>query len=68
MTRYYYGAYVQDGALGQNTGRAVIYRGAILHAEGPGADHNYLPRSLAARIRADRDDVVEYAALIKEGR
>jgi hypothetical protein len=59
---YYYGRYIQDGSLTPNCGRIVIYRDAILHAEGPSADHNYLLRSLAARIYADKDDVVSRAS------
>jgi hypothetical protein len=61
---YFYGPYVNDGNknFGYNTGRIVIYKDRILHAEGPSADHNYLLRSLAARYRINRDEVISGAA------
>jgi hypothetical protein len=55
---YYYGKYIQDGSLDSHCGRIVIYKGNILHAQGPSADHNYLLRSLAARSRENRDAVI----------
>jgi len=58
---YYYGKYIQDGKLDSSCGRIVIYNDQILHANGPAADHNYLLRSLAARIRANKDDVISKA-------
>lgn len=59
---YFYGRkYIQDGKLDSSCGRIVIYRGQALHANGPAADHNYLLRSLAARIRANKDDVISDA-------
>lgn len=59
---YFYGRkYIQDGKLDSSCGRIVIYRGQALHANGPAADHNYLLRSLAARIKANKDDVISNA-------
>ena len=60
--KYYYGRHIQDGYLGLNCGRAVIYRGNILHANGPSADHNYLLISLAARIVEDKHKVLSEAS------
>ena len=58
---YYYGKYIQDGKLDSSCGRIVIYEGQALHADGPAADHNYLLRSLAAKIKANKDDVISKA-------
>lgn len=59
--QYYYGRYIQDGLLDAACGRIVIYNNHILHANGPSADHNYLLRSLAARDRINKDEVISNA-------
>lgn len=56
--KYLYGKYIQDGMLDRDCGRIVIYDGQILHANSQSADHNYLLRSLAARILEDKDRVI----------
>jgi hypothetical protein len=62
MTRYLYkNGYLQDGKLDSNTGRIVIYQNYILHSEGPARDHNDLLRSLAAKFRLDKDEVISRA-------
>lgn len=59
---YLYGStYIKDGQLDASCGRIVIYDGHIEVANGPAADHNYLLRSLAARLVAKKDDVISRA-------
>jgi hypothetical protein len=48
---------IQDGKLGADTGRIIIYGDGIIHSNGPSRDHNDLVTSFAARYRVSRDDV-----------
>ena len=59
---YLYGStYIRDGKLDSSCGRMVIYGSHIEIANGPSADHNYLLRSLAARLVVKKDDVISHA-------
>jgi hypothetical protein len=48
---------IQDGKLGADTGRIIVYGNGIIHSNGPSRDHNDLITSFAARFRVSRDDV-----------
>jgi len=53
--------YTQDGYIGRNSGRIVIYNGEMLVSRNPSSDHNYLLRGLAARFGFKKDDVISNA-------
>jgi hypothetical protein len=48
---------IQDGKLGADTGRIIVYENGIIHSNGPSRDHNDLIKSFAARFRLSRNDV-----------
>jgi hypothetical protein len=62
IVNYYFGKVIQDGVLGPEVGRIVIYRQYITHSTGPSRDHNDLLRSLAAQFGLDKDQVIAQAA------
>jgi hypothetical protein len=58
---FYFGKAIQDGALGPEVGRIVIFEDFITHSNGPSRDHNDLLRSLAAKYRLPKDEVISKA-------
>jgi len=52
---------LQDGKLTPATGRIVIYKNFIDVSRGTSRDHNDLLRSLAAKYKLPKDDVISNA-------
>ena len=52
---------LQDGKLTTTTGRIVIYKNYIDLSRGTSRDHNDLLRSLAAKYKLPKDDVISNA-------
>ena len=52
---------LQDGKLTPTTGRIVIYKNYIDLSRGTSRDHNDLLRSLAAKYKLPKDDVISNA-------
>ena len=61
MPKYYVNWSILDGKLGPEVGRIVIYAEYILRSNGPSKDHNDLLRSLAAKFRLDKNQVIARA-------
>ena len=59
--KYYFGKWMQDGKLDENSGRIIIHDGNILVSYLQTVDHNYLLRAFAARYRYDKDEVISGA-------
>jgi hypothetical protein len=60
--KYYWGpGRIQDGKLDRSCGRIVIFGDKILSAFNLSMDHNYILRSLAARYRLPKDEVISKA-------
>jgi hypothetical protein len=60
--KYYWGpGRIQDGKLDTNCGRIVIFGDKILSAFNLSMDHNYILRSLAARYRLPKEEVISKA-------
>ncbi|MCL2792273.1 MAG: hypothetical protein FWD87_04205 [Spirochaetaceae bacterium] len=56
-----FGKLLQDGKLTPTSGRIVIYKNFIDISRGLSRDHNDLLRSLAARYKLNKDDVISNA-------
>ena len=56
-----FGKEIQDGKLTPTSGRIVIYKNFIDISRGPSRDHNDLLRSLAAKYKLNKDDVISNA-------
>ena len=52
---------LQDGKLTPTSGRIVIYKNFVDISHGPARDHNDLLRSLAAKYKLNKDDVISNA-------
>jgi hypothetical protein len=58
---YYFSKAIQDGSLGPEVGRIVIWNEFITHSNGPSRDHNDLLRALVSKFRLPKDDVISNA-------
>ena len=52
---------IQDGKLGYDVGRIVVYDGLVERSNGPSRDHNDLIASLSSKYRLDKSDVMSRA-------